>query len=932
MMKKILSLCLALVMLLGMVVMPASADDETTEGTETTETAASVLTDEQQADLAAITLEQVATSGKYNLKGIGPWYYAQAGIDVSDFLGENVSATLNSLRDHGTASTYYPMLVANSMNEVLPLEDFQIGDLLIVRTSIPSEVEGEEPDGHYWVALFRGEGHAEGEFVVETRSAISDFECSYAELYGMKDAPTFEDQGVTFDAWSEYAVLRPSAYLVKHSYNVALGEDISLDFIFNGLSKYKTVDVEIFEDGVVVETIYDVEVKDDGTATAPFSGLTPADVDTQYTATVVNTKFSITHSVLDYCESALTNMDVSNEAWSLIVDLMNYAAAAQAYLGIDVTANTGLTDLQKMFSSIAPSVDTLQPNETLDTQTLALEWTSVAPALGESVAYRFFYEYEGNVEDLTFCVGETEITPVFGTYNGSPYVEYGVRPDKLLEDVEIIAMKGDEVVSASKTFSFGRYASEILTNDKYASMTELKNLVNSILSYNVSAADYTSKTAANTLTTSIQKTGTVSIQLSNKFDAYRKIMNLADLEKEAILGAEVGYQAGAAYNAVGLDITNATLCGGTEWTTYTQVGSAVFNNRPWSSSGIATKVTTTTDAGYVDAFSSMLVPNSWGGSRATIGDGTDYSLKSVSYQMGDLVIMRRKAPLDGGTSQYYHLTALYQGLNADGEEQFIVGFFNASTKSTYCAQLTLSQLDAYCVKDSSFQVYDVDGGAHTMTTTEGAVGWWVMRPSVLPSRELARGALTEGEKVALSKLTGVDDFGHYGYANFVRWAFNQIGVDVSEYFSEAGGRMIHENLISSNKPDASEKYYKVLVEDSWGGKTEIATTENKQTEWLVGDVFLGRIDKDDSASGFNEYYAFIYQGNGKFLVNGGRETNTGPSSKFSSTVVTTVTFPYDVVTGTDAETGEDITNTISTIYDYASWAWYYTFRFDQLFD
>jgi len=178
------------------------------------------LTDEEKAKLAAITLEQVAGSGKYNLggdSGIGPWFYAQAGLDVSSVLDGSVANTLNSLLSASngvvTTSKYYPMLVPNSWGGetvkaatgeyVLAKADFKIGDLLAIRTKGASSV--------YWTALYQGDG----KFLVETRSETPDFVTTYEELFAMKSGTTIG--GVTLEAWGMYAVLRPSNMLPEQT-------------------------------------------------------------------------------------------------------------------------------------------------------------------------------------------------------------------------------------------------------------------------------------------------------------------------------------------------------------------------------------------------------------------------------------------------------------------------------------------------------------------------------------------------------------------------------------------------------------------------------------------------------------------------------------------------------------------------------------------
>ena len=739
MMKKFISLCLVVTMLLGMVAMTVSAEAETP---------ASVLTEAQQAALAAITVEQVAESGVYNLNDIGPWYYAQAGIDVETILDKSVSNTLNSLFNSNgvnTASPYWPMLVADSWGGTqanmeaagqndLANVDFQIGDLLIVRTK-----RAGASAGHYWVALYQGVKDDVPTFVVETRSGCPDFTASASELFAMKDGTTrtwttgegeeATQQSVEIAAWQQYAVLRPANYLVKHNFGVNVGTDIAMTYQFNGLP-YETVDVEIYKGAELIETRMGLEVTD-GSVEVFFNGLTPADVDTEYTVSIVNSKFSMTHSVLEYCEGALTTKTMSNETWSLIVDLLNYCAAAQKYLQstdptVRVTANTTLTEMQKLFATEAPAVDTLKTNESVGPQTMDIVWTASSLALGESVAYRFYYT--GDKTDVDIYVDDKLYEDAYFCTDGNgTFVEIGNRtPAELRTDMTIYAKKGDQVVSATKTFSAERYASSVLNS---SASDDVKALVNSILCYSNSAVAFGDGVSTGTFDI-VDDTGVTTIAgATNKFDLYRKLLNLADQPVGVMRNGSAGgtgLQAGLAYSAVKLDIVSGSLYNlDADWVDYATVTLGIFDKDGTTDTNKITRTLTDEDGAYIANFANMYVEGTLGGTRISYTPKATMADVCANIEVGDIVVMCVATAF----SQPHYLHFVYVGNN-----KFIGGACktNGYTARYVVNGFTVDEMIAFCNLQGDYTNRLDTGSKNYSNLTPSEIRcFYVLRPSQL---------------------------------------------------------------------------------------------------------------------------------------------------------------------------------------------------------
>ena len=512
------------------------------------------------------------------------------------------------------------------------------------------------------------------------------------------------------------------------SYYVALGDTIALKFEFTGLAagtEYAcTIDGE------------DATVKADaeGVAVVVYDALTPAMIENEITVTLTvdeTTTLTATKSVMDYCNWALNNMDNSNELFTLVVDLLNYAAATQAYVGAEATANAGLTDLQKMLATATPTIDAeylSAGNEDGATVT----WTGASIVLSDSIAYKFCLALDENyAEDVIFVVTLNGNTFTYNWENAFWTEEDGffvvftaLTPADLRSDLTIVAQDEEgNALSSTWTFSGERYSNYVVANES----EEAAAVVVAMMAYADSAAAYIDDVAN---TNTIVETELTLITESDKFDLYRKIMNLATLEAAEAMGNQIGGHVNAIYSAVGLNVVSEELYG-KKFDTWSTICGALFDSVPLTSSSgdPATRFKTSEDEGYILNFHKLLVDKSWGGGRVNIVDGEtapDYPLSTIDLQIGDLIVMKHNTS-DFGANAY--ITLLYQGNDT------FIGAMNKSSSSNkrYIPAINAEQVNKILTKSgTAITAYSSSNDKYTYTTSQNSpYGYFVIRPSQL---------------------------------------------------------------------------------------------------------------------------------------------------------------------------------------------------------
>ena len=205
-----------------------------------------------------------------------------------------------------------------------------------------------------------------------------------------------------------------------------------------------------------------------------------------------------TYSVKTYAYNRLA--ESTNESFkTLLVDMLNYCAAAQLYFGVDTDnlVNADLTDEQK---ALGTQTDADVSTATSTSDTKGIIWGRSA-VFNSNVELKFYMDLS-SCEDITLVTVQLEykangvatVKTVDYTefaYN-STYSAYTVKVTDiaaadLREDVKVTVLYNGEAVSDTVSYSVAAYVNNRLensTNDTF------KALLNALMKYSDSAATY----------------------------------------------------------------------------------------------------------------------------------------------------------------------------------------------------------------------------------------------------------------------------------------------------------------------------------------------------------------------------------------------------------------------------------------------------------
>ena len=432
------------------------------------------------------------------------------------------------------------------------------------------------------------------------------------------------------------------------AYGVRLSESIAIEFCATGLKAGQSYTVNFEKDGVATGKPVTIKANSSGNATIIYDKLTPAEITVKIKLSFDADGTTVTkeHSVLEYCSYQLANMSESDTLWTLIVDLLNYGAAAQVYTGdAGVAANNGLSTLQQALGTES----FVEPTETVYSQKInnpTVRWTNYSVALGKSVKYRYFFTVADgvNLSDIAFSFSDgTKNWTVSGsaakTENGTYVLDFlNLTPADLYKDITVVAKdQTGNVLSNTVTFSAARYAAYFNGEEG----TALDNLLDSVLRYATSAAAYVEDPKAGIPGASLRS---VTEGLLSRFEQYRLSKAPADNGGIPLYGINL---INAVYARAGID-GNAFL-----WKLTRDPADALFPNGAL-----------TTDTG--SSLYKMLIPGSYGGT--TITAANKGWLAENKYRIGDLLNW-----YDGST----HYAGIYQG-----EGNFVVVNLDASVAGT----------------------------------------------------------------------------------------------------------------------------------------------------------------------------------------------------------------------------------------------------------
>lgn len=253
----------------------------------------------------------------------------------------------------------------------------------------------------------------------------------------------------------------------------------------------------------------------------PYRNISPQSMNDTVTATVYGTRNGILYhgesvdfSVAQYVYGMLERDNENVKLRTLLVDLLNYGAAAQTYQNYKTNnlVNADLTDEQKCWAS----TDKLNLVNVTDknyntVENASVTWKSVGLNLSNGIALRYTFNTK-TIDGIQFrliCEGSEElvsfdgITPVDngdGTYtykngfvltdNGNGtyiLVLDGLYADMMQKEIYITAMRGDTPVSNTIRYSIESYAKQV--QDKMSD-SKLRKLTDAMMRYGISAANY----------------------------------------------------------------------------------------------------------------------------------------------------------------------------------------------------------------------------------------------------------------------------------------------------------------------------------------------------------------------------------------------------------------------------------------------------------
>ena len=241
-----------------------------------------------------------------------------------------------------------------------------------------------------------------------------------------------------------------------------------------------------------------------------YTGIAAKEMGSLVTATVHGTKDgkeytgkSLEYSVKQYAYNKLKADTTDGKFKTMLVDMLNYGAAAQEYWGYNPKnlVNAELTDDQKAYAT--PTDPALTDNRAVSGTANGLELKGITLLMQEKIAIKYYFthkNYTGKMSDLTMKVtyvdsnGQTQTSEITGdkfTTNGDSYavVFDELNPTQLhtVCTAEVFDKDGKKV-SQTVTYSAESYAARKLadgkTNEKFA------KLLREMMKYGDSSAKY----------------------------------------------------------------------------------------------------------------------------------------------------------------------------------------------------------------------------------------------------------------------------------------------------------------------------------------------------------------------------------------------------------------------------------------------------------
>ncbi len=250
----------------------------------------------------------------------------------------------------------------------------------------------------------------------------------------------------------------------------------------------------------------------DGDLVFTFKGITPDKFGDIVTSTIfveyngqIYKATTATYSVMQYVENMLTaNQDDTFK--TLLVDILNYGAAAQNYTGYKTNAlvNADLTDEQKAYGTQnSREYNSVHNAKYSVVSGAAASWTSASLALKDSVAIRYTVNL-AKVSELEGVYAEFKVGTQTWKINAEQFVElsdakYRITFNKLnvaqLSDTVLATIydKNDNAISDTFSYSVESYVSRMATNSdgKLVALTDaMMKYGDAVVNYVENSKDY----------------------------------------------------------------------------------------------------------------------------------------------------------------------------------------------------------------------------------------------------------------------------------------------------------------------------------------------------------------------------------------------------------------------------------------------------------
>ena len=202
------------------------------------------------------------------------------------------------------------------------------------------------------------------------------------------------------------------------------------------------------------------------------------------------------YSVAEYCYSMLElySAEEYSELRTLLVDLLNYGAAAQTYTSYktETPVNAALTDTQRSWGTSAePALSTVLNTKYKTVEVPTAKWKGAGLLLQESVTMRLALTAE-DITDLSVRIESSESTwtipaEQFETGDGRYYVYFtGLDAGQMRETVYLTIYEGDTPVSNTASYSIESYAYEMQNSED----ANLAALIKAMMRYGDAANAY----------------------------------------------------------------------------------------------------------------------------------------------------------------------------------------------------------------------------------------------------------------------------------------------------------------------------------------------------------------------------------------------------------------------------------------------------------